>query len=310
MNRLPRATRVRILNCLVEGCSLRATARMCDVSLNTVMGLLAAAGPVASGVQDMLFRKLACKQLQFDEVWSFVGAKDATVARDAALGKETRGGSVWTWTAIDPVSKLVPSFMVGERDGAMALAFARDVAGRMANKKGVQVTTDGLSHYVHAIGTAFGFDIDYAMLIKEYGSSADPTRAERRYSPSHCTGSTVEVVTGNPDPGHIRTEHVERANLTIRMGNRRFTRLTNAFSKKLGNHVASLSLFFFHYNLCRIHKTLRVTPAMEAKVTGRVWSLDDLVERLEKQEDEETASRAAMGVRPGRKPRAVTEEPS
>lgn len=272
------------------------------------MGLLAAAGPVASDMQDMMFRNLSCKQLQFDEVWSFVQAKDATVAHDASKGKETKGGSVWTWTAIDPVSKLIPSFMVGERNGAMALAFAKDVAGRMADKKGVQVTTDGLSHYVQAIGQAFGFDADYAMLIKEYGSSSDPRKAERRYSPSHCTGSTVEVVTGNPDPKFIKTEHVERANLTIRMSNRRFTRLTNAFSKKLENHVASLSLFFFHYNLCHIHKTLRVTPAMEAKVTSRVWSLDDLVARMEVIEAEDAAEKAAAGIRPGRKSKVAAQD--
>ena len=300
MNRLSRTDRAQILRMLVEGQSLRATARLADVSLNTVMKLLADAAPVASAIQDRMFRNLNTKRLQCDEIWAFVGAKDKTIERNASHGKETHGdGSVWTWTAIDADTKLIPSFMVGSRDAGAAKVFMNDLASRLKNR--VQLTTDGHGAYLVAVDDAFGLDIDYAMLIKHYGPSGDPASPSRRYSPGECTGTEKRRITGGPDEAHINTSYVERANLSIRMGNRRFTRLTNAFSKKIEAHAASLALYFFHYNLCRIHKTLRVTPAMEAKVTDRVWDMEELVAEMETLEAERAA---AAPVKPGRKKKA------
>ena len=298
MNRLTRSDRAKILHSLVEGNSLRATARMHDVSLNTVMKLLVDVGPVASAMQDRLLRDLPCKRLQCDEVWSFVGAKDKTIERNARHGLATAGdGSVWTWTAICADTKVIPSFLVGSRDAEVANVFMGDLAGRLHNR--VQLTTDGHGAYLVAVPDAFGPDIDYAMLIKHYGPSPGNEHPESRYSPGDCTGTEKRRITGGPDEKHVSTSYVERANLSIRMGNRRFTRLTNAFSKKIENHVHSLSLYFWWYNFGRIHRTLRVTPAMEAKVTERVWNLEELVELLE---IEEAARAADAPVKPGRKP--------
>lgn len=299
MNKLSRADRVAILRCLTDGCSIRATTRITAKSKNTVIKLLVDIGPVASDIQDQLFRNLDCQRLQADEIWSFVGAKQKNVAKGA------QGiGDVWTWTAIDADSKLVPTWLVGPRDGDTATAFMLDVASRIANRP-IQLTTDGHQPYVEAVEAAFGCDIDYAMLIKEYSSDADQKRPEKRYSPGKCSGTRTEVKQGSPDPAAINTSYVERQNLTMRMNMRRFTRLTNAFSKKVENHAHAIALHFFHYNLVRIHKTLRVTPAMAAGATDRLWSLEDLVDELERREAEATAN---SPIKPGRKPKAAAQD--
>lgn len=297
MNRLDTKARVAILRCLVEGNSIRSTARITGTSKNTVLKLLSGIGQVASEYQDVALRNLPCKRIQCDEIWSFVGAKEKNV-RKGAKGV----GDVWTWTAICPDSKLVPTWMVGPRDSDTARAFMVDLASRPANR--IQLTTDGHSPYIDAVGAVFGMDIDYAMLVKEYGSDSVQSDPARRYSPSHCTGSHIRTIEGEPDEKYINTSFVERQNLTMRMSIRRFTRLTNAFSRKVENHAAAVALHFFHYNFCRIHKSLRVTPAMEAGVEDHVWELDELVELLEQAELE---ADAASPVRPGRKPKGESK---
>jgi IS1 family transposase len=273
MNRLPRERRAQIIGMLAEGSSLRATSRMADVSINTVTKLLIDVGASCEAYQDRALRGLKCKRIQVDEIWSFVYAK----ARN--LPESMRGvfgvGDVWTWTAIDSDSKLVPSWAVGRRDAFTAQAFVRDLADRLATR--VQLTSDGLKLYLEAVEGAFGSEIDYAMLVKMYeGDSGKHTPAERRYSPAECIGSRKVCISGNPAWAAISTSHAERHNLTMRMSMRRFTRLTNAFSKKLDNHKAAQALYFMHYNFARIHKTLRVTPAMEAGVSDHVWSLEEI----------------------------------
>lgn len=286
MNKLSRKERTLILRCLVDGSSIRATARIGGKSKNTVLKLLVDAGAVCSAIQDELFIDLPCVRLQCDEIWSFVGAKQKNVAMGA------KGvGDVWTWTAIDADTKLVPTWMVGARDGDTACAFIDDLASRLSSR--VQLTTDGHKPYLKAVEGAFGDEIDYAMLIKEYGSDSDQRDPARRYSPSHCTGTHVEVKQGDPDPEHINTSYVERQNLTMRMNMRRFTRLTNAFSKKVENHAHAIALHFFSYNLCRIHGGLRVTPAMAAGVTDRVWDLEDLIDLLEEKEEAARVAKVA-----------------
>lgn len=296
MNKLSRAGRVQILKCLVDGCSIRATSRITGKSKNTVTKLLVDAGAAASEIQDELFRNLKCKRLQLDEIWSFVGAKQKNVAAGA------KGhGDIWTWTALDADTKLIPSWLIGARDGDTASAFVNDLASRLDPATRVQITTDGHRPYVEAVEGAFGADVDYAMLIKLYGNEGDIKSPERRYSPGECTGTRREILQGTPDKAHINTSFVERQNLTMRTHMRRFTRLTIAFSKKVENHAWAIALHFFNYNLCRIHRTLRVTPAMEAQATDRLWSLDDLVARLE---EKEADAAAANPVKPGRKPKA------
>lgn len=277
-NVLSTAKRVQIVSALVEGCGIRATARMADVSKDTVMKLWREIGEACIRYQDEAFRNLTCKRLQVDEIWSFVYAKAKNVPAEK---RGTFGvGDVWTFTAIDADTKLMPSFLVGSRDAGCATEFMQDLASRLVNR--VQLTTDGHKMYLSAVEDAFGGAIDFAQLHKIYGN--EPTGPETRYSPAECIGCEKKRVVGDPDPQHVSTSYVERANLTIRMSLRRFTRLTNAFSKKVENHTAALGLFHAHYNLCRIHKSLRVTPAMAAGVETRVWEIADLVALLPKPE--------------------------
>ncbi len=273
MNRLSLTRRAQIIGLLVEGNSLRATSRLADVSINTVTKLLLDVGAASEKYQDETLRNLKLRRIQCDEIWSFVYAKAKNVPEKH--GGEWGYGDVWTWVAIDADTKLVPSWAVGRRDGFTAQAFIRDLADRLSTR--VQLTTDGHKVYLEAVEGAFGNDVDYAMLIKMYeGDSGKSAPAERRYSPATCTGSREQTITRNPDAAHISTSYVERQNLTMRMSMRRFTRLTNAFSKKVENHKAMIALHYMHYNFARIHKTLRVTPAMEAGVSDHVWSLEEI----------------------------------
>jgi IS1 family transposase len=274
MNKLSTEKRVQILSCLVEGNSLRATARMCDVAFNTVLKFVPEIGEACSEYQDKVFHNLKCKRVQCDEIWSFCYAKEKNVPEEHQ--GEFGYGDIWTWVALDADTKLVPSFCVGNRDAKTAKIFMDDLAGRLANR--VQLTTDGYKIYLNAIENAFGGDIDYAMLVKVY--EATPTNDQRKYSPIECIGAEKKRISGNPDKKHISTSFVERQNLTMRMSMRRFTRLTNGFSKKVENHIHHLSLYYMYYNFCRIHKTLRVTPAMEAGITDHVWSLEEIISLL------------------------------
>jgi IS1 family transposase len=269
MNKLSREKQTQIIAALVEGNSLRATARMCDVAFNTVLNLLPRIGSACADYQDRTFRNLKCKRIQCDECWSFCYAKQKNVPADKR-GKFGYG-DIWTWVAIDADTKLVPSLMVGNRDLQSARLFVDDLAGRLTNR--VQLTTDGLRVYLDAVDGAFGCEIDYAVLIKMYES----TQEETRYSPAVCVSAEAKVIQGNPDMKHVSTSYVERQNLSMRMGMRRFTRLTNGFSKKVENHAYMVALYYMHYNFCRIHQTLRVTPAMEAGVADHVWSIEEIV---------------------------------
>jgi IS1 family transposase len=270
MNKLASDRRAQIIGMMVEGVSIRAITRMTGVSKNTVAKLLADAGNACLDYQDRALRNLPCKRIQADEIWSFVYSKQKNVP------EEKRGqfgyGDVWTWTAIDADTKLIVSWFLGRRDGDAAFQFMTDLGGRLSNR--VQLTTDGHHAYLNAVDEAFDRQIDYAMLVKQYGTAPE---AEKRYSPPICLGANPEAVRGRPDPEHISTSYVERQNLSMRMGMRRFTRLTNAFSKKLENHMHALSIYFMHYNFVRIHQTLRCTPAMQAGVTDTLWSLEDIV---------------------------------
>lgn len=269
MNKLSTAKRIAVVSALVEGCSIRSTVRMTGVSKNTIAKLLLELGAACTKYQDATLRNLSCKQLQCDEIWSFVGGKDKNLSDE----KKDQGlGSVWTWTAIDADTKLIASWLVGSRDAGSAYEFMQDVAGRLRGR--VQLTTDGHRPYLEAVEAAFGMDIDYAVLQKLYGTDANP---EKRYSPAVCLGCKTENITGSPDPKHVSTSYVERQNLTMRMSMRRFTRLTNAFSKKVENHAAAVALYFMYYNFGRVHQTLRVTPAMEAGVANHVWSIEEIV---------------------------------
>jgi IS1 family transposase len=274
MNKLPTEKRIQILSLLVEGNSLRAAARITDTAFNTVAKLFVDAAKACADYQDRALRNLKCRRVQLDEVWSFVYAKQKNVP--GARSAPANAGDVWTWVAIDADTKLVPSWRVGDRSSETAIAFTDDLASRLASR--VQITTDGHKAYLEAIEGSFGADVDYAMLVKIYGR--DPT-GEKRYSPAECIGAVKHRVEGNPDPKHVSTSYAERQNLTLRMSSRRFTRLTNAFSKKLENHALSVALHYMHYNFCRIHKTLRVTPAMAAGVTDRLMSVGDIVTILE-----------------------------
>ena len=271
MNKLDLATRCQILSMLCEGSSMRSISRITGVSINTVTKLLVDAGEACASYHYATVRGVKAKRVQADEIWSFCYAKEKNVA--SAKAAVVDAGDVWTWTAIDADSKLMISYMVGGRDAEVANMFMDDVADRLDGR--VQLTTDGNRVYLDAVAGAFGNDIDYAMLVKLYGAS--PESAKGRYSPAECIGIQKTRVTGNPDKTAVSTSYVERANLTMRMGMRRFTRLTNAFSKKIDNHVYALSLYFVFYNFCRIHKTLRVTPAMQAGISDTVRDMEWIV---------------------------------
>lgn len=274
MNKLPLAKRTQILAMLCEGSSMRSISRVADVSINTVSKLLAEAGEACLAIHDETVRNVKASRVQCDEIWSFCYAKEknARIAKAAPEG----AGDVWTWTAIDADSKLIVSYFVGDRSGQAAITLMDDLRARLANR--VQLTTDGHRAYLEAVEGAFGADVDYAQLVKLYGPTIT---APGRYSPAECTGIKKIRREGNPDIEHVSTSYVERQNLTMRMSMRRFTRLTNAFSKKLENHIHALALYFAFYNLCRIHKTLRMSPAMAAGITDRLWSLEDIVAKID-----------------------------
>ena len=268
MNKLPLNTRAMILNLLCEGSSMRAIARLTGVSFNTVSKLLINAGEACAAYHDENVRNVKAARVQSDEIWSFTYAKQKNVT--AAKAAPAGAVDTWTWTALDADSKLIVSYLIGGRDAEYASAFMDDVASRLANR--VQMTTDGHRAYLDAVEGAFGADVDYAQLIKLFGNA--PESFKGRYSPAVCTGIRRRSVEGNPDIAHVGTSYVERQNLTMRMHMRRFTRLTNAFSKKFENHVHMVALYTVFYNFCRIHKTLRVTPAMEAGLSDTVRDME------------------------------------
>jgi IS1 family transposase len=270
MNRLSIPRQAQVIAALVEGTSINATCRITGVAKHTVLKLLKDLGCAAASYHDSHVRNLRVRRLQCDEIWAFVGAK---MKNTSAEKIEQGWGDVWTWTAIDADTKLIVSYTVGQRGANTANAFMQDVASRVTNR--FQLTTDGHRVYADAVEDAFGADIDYAMLVKIYGASNDSP--ESRYSPATCIGCRTGILAGDPDPKHISTSFVERQNLSMRMGMRRFTRLTNGFSKKLENHGHAVALYFMHYNFCRVHKTLRVTPAMEAGLTDHVWEIEELI---------------------------------
>ncbi len=274
MNKLDREARSRILHLLCEGSSIRAVTRLTGASKKAVSKLMVDAGQAAAWYQDRVFRNLTCKRVQVDEIWAFVYAKQKNVP--LAKKAPPQAGDVWTWTAIDADTKLIPSWFVGGRDSDAAMIFMEDLASRLANR--VQLTSDGHKAYLEAVEGAFGSDIDYAMLVKLYGPSGE---GEKRYSPAECIGAVKHRIEGNPDPKYVSTSYADRSNLSVRMHTRRFTRLTNAFSKKIENHTHSVALFAMYYNFVRIHKTLRTTPAMAAGVTSRLWEIGDIVDVLE-----------------------------
>jgi IS1 family transposase len=269
MNRLPLEARAKIVGLMVEGNSLRTISRICGVSINTVSKLLVDIGKGATDFHDQNVRGVRVRRLQCDEIWAFVGAKK----KKASAEKEADGwGDVWTWTANDADTKFCLSYLIGGRDAGWAMGFMQDCADRIRGR--VQVTTDGHRAYLEAVEGASGIDVDYTQLQKIYGA---PTDAEqRRYSPAKCIRADMKVVVGNSDPKHVSTSYVERQNPTMRMSMRRFTQLTNGFSKKLENHAYAVALHFLYYNFGRVHKTLRVTPAMEVGISDHIWSLDEI----------------------------------
>lgn len=279
MNRLDRKARAQILGMMVEGMSMQSITRLTGASKNTVAKLLKDAGEAFIAYHDANVRKVKAKRVQADEIWSFCSMKEKNVptAKRGTFGL----GDVYTWTGLASESKLILSWLVGRRDGEYAKLFIDDLASRLAGR--VQLTTDGHKAYLAAVEDAFGANIDYAMLVKLYGPATGAAQ-ERRYSPAECCGAIKGTVCGSPDQKHISTSHVERQNLSMRMGMRRFTRLTNGFSKKIENHEYALAIYFMHYNFVRIHQSLRVTPAMAAGVSDKLWSLDDLVAVIEANE--------------------------
>ena len=278
MNKLPLTKRVQILSMLCEGSSMRSISRVVDVSINTVSKLLVDAGTFCAALHDREVRNVTSKRVQCDEIWSFTAAKQKNVPTMKA--PVVGAGDTWTWTALDSDSKLIISWLVGGRDGEYALAFMDDVKDRLANR--VQLTTDGLKAYLEAVEENFGADIDYAQLVKIYGEPEGKRgTAERRYSPAECTGTKKITIEGNPDAAHVSTSYVERQNLTMRMQMRRFTRLTNAFSKKFENHVHMVALYTVWYNFIRVHKTLKMSPAMAAGVSQTLWSMENLCQMMD-----------------------------
>jgi IS1 family transposase len=276
MNKLIREKRAQILTLLCEGNSMRATTRVADCSYNAVLKLLIDAGRACSDYQDRVFRNLNTKRVQVDEIWAFVYSKQKNVPEH----KRGSAGDIWTWVCLDADSKLVPSWFIGNRDAECARALLSDLAGRVSNR--IQLTSDGWRAYKDAVKDAFLDQIDYAQLVKMYGETIE---SETRYSPPQCIGAKREPLIGKPDKKHISTSFVERQNLTMRMNIRRFTRLTNAFSKKAEHHVYAVSLHFMYYNFCRIHKSLRITPAMAAGVTDHVWDVEEIVDVIDAWEE-------------------------
>jgi IS1 family transposase len=275
MNKLSPQDRAKALQLLCEGMSIRAVTRVIGFSKTTISKLVVDAGQAAAWYQDRVFQSLTCKRLQVDEIWGFVAAKQKNVA--SMKRPQSDAGDAWLWLATDADTKLVPCWHVGGRDGGAAFEFVDDLASRLASR--VQITTDGHKAYLDAIDTAFGSAVDYAMLVKLYGEA--PEGAKGRYSPAECTGAIKTPISGDPDRKHISTSYAERNNLNVRMHSRRMTRLTNAFSKKMENHSHAMALHFLYYNFVRIHKTLKVTPAMAAGVTDRLWEVKDMVAVLE-----------------------------
>jgi IS1 family transposase len=275
MNKLSPSERARILHLLCEGSSIRSVTRVLNVGKNTVLRLMIDAGKACAVSHDEHARNLKSKRIQVDEIWSFTYAKQKNVA--AAKAAPEGAGDTWTWTAIDADTKFIASWFIGGRDSDCAKWFIDDLASRLANR--VQLTSDGHKAYLEAVEGAFGADIDFAQLVKLYGAS--PVSAKGRYSPAECTGAIKTPIEGKPDQQYISTSYAERANLTMRMHMRRFTRLTNGFSKKIENHAHSMALFTTYYNFVRIHKTFRMTPAMAAGVTDRLWEVSDIVALLE-----------------------------
>jgi IS1 family transposase len=276
MNKLPIEKKVQIINMLVEGMSLRAASRISGCSINTVTKLLVDTGKACQNFHDETVHGLKSTRIEADEIWSFVYAKEKNVEEivNTSIDKQ-KAGDVWTWTALDSDSKMIVSWFVGERDGDAAYTFMCDVKSRLRNR--VQLTTDGHKAYLNAVPDAFGSKIDYAMLIKIYGEPQGANASDRKYSPGDCTGFEKKRIIGKPVAENVSTSYVERQNLTMRMHMRRFTRLTNAFSKKMENHCYAIALHFVYYNFCKIHKTIRVTPAMEAGLTKDVMTIEDIV---------------------------------
>ena len=273
MNRLITAKRTAVVGALCEGMSIRSTVRITGVAKNTIAKLIADLGAACSKYQDEHIRRIRVRRVQCDEIWSFVGSKE----KNTSMEKKASGwGDCWTWTALDADTKLMISFRLGDRSLGTAYDFMHDVADRLANR--IQLTTDGHKVYIEAVESAFNLDVDYAMLQKVYRSNPD---GEKRYSPAKCVGCETKTISGNPNPKHVSTSYVERANLSMRMSMRRFTRLTNGFSKKLKNHAAMVALYFMYYNFGRIHQTLRVTPAMEVGVADHVWNIEEIIELLD-----------------------------
>jgi IS1 family transposase len=275
MNQLSTSKRTQVIAALAEGVSINATCRMPGVAKHTVLNLLRDLGCACAEYHNRIMHNLKVRRVQCDEIWAFVYAKQKNVSAEQM---EKGAGDCWTWTAIDADTKLIISYTLGNRGIGTAQAFMQDLASRISSR--IQLTTDGHRVYVDAVEDAFGADIDYSMLVKIYGmpSSLD----ESRYSPATCIGCRTANISGDPDPQHVNTSFVERQNLSMRMGMRRFTRLTNGFSKKIENHGHAVALYFMHYNFCRVHKTLRITPAMEAGLTDHVWTLEELIELLER----------------------------
>ncbi len=282
MKRLNSDLRAKVLHSLMEGMSIRATVRLFGVSKTTILKLIEDAGLAATWYQDRVFQSLNCRRLQADELWGFVHAKQKNVA--TAKKAPPNAGDAWLWVATDADTKLVPSWHVGGRDSDEAVIFMDDLASRLANR--VQLTTDGHKAYLEAVEGAFGADIDYAILVKLYGEA--PESAKGRYSPAECTGCMKQRVTGNPDSKYVSTSYSERNNLNVRMHSRRLTRLTNAFSKKVENHKHAMALHFLYYNFVRVHQTLKISPAMAAGVSKRLWEMKDVVDMLEAWEAVET----------------------
>jgi IS1 family transposase len=278
MNKLPLETRVRILNLLVEGSSLRSISRVCDVSINTVTKLLIDAGRVCAVFHDEKVQDVKARRVQVDEIWSFTYAKQRNVAKAKAAPPEA--GDTWTWTAIEADTKLIVSWLVGGRDGDYAMGLMDDLRSRLANR--VQLTSDGHKAYLDAVEGAFGGDIDYAMLVKLFGPAPDSSTG--RYSPAECTGIRKTRIEGSPDPKHVSTSYAERHNLNMRMQMRRFTRLTTGYSKKIENHIHMVALYTVWYNWIRTHKAHRMTPAMAAGLTEKLMEMTEIARLIDDEE--------------------------